>query len=314
MGYFGVNFCSRDFLGVLLEAPGIFLVFYFCPFWSSLSLEIWSTHLRDTMPRYDARYLSYKYMYSVLSIADAVFPLSLVTINTMSSSDMKRNTIHNKSCLLQQKNTFQKWNNLVQIYFICVNIINRTLNGHLAIKKIILFKCNIFKYSKRHFVSPWIHLISWSSLISITFLAHLILANQHSSRGLNLIHCFFFRITNHPIKFTWRNSSALTRIFSLNRDSISMKVKFTSGDLGEPIKHGTRIKRLLSCNNANVDVQETAMLFWYTTKSKLCVSHGSVTINNAHKETLHKLALDWKRCLRKYSVAREGDSHRKTTF
>lgn len=103
---------------------------------------------------------------------------------------------------------------------------------------------------------------------------------------------FFFRITNHPIKFTRRNSSALTRIFSLSRDSISMKVKFPSGDLGEPTEHGTRIKRLLSCNNANVDVKETAMLFWYTKKSKLCVSLGSVTINNANNETFHKLALD----------------------
>lgn len=133
-------------------------------------------------------------------------------------------------------------------------------------------------------------------------------------RGVNLIHRFFFRITNHPIKFTWRNSSALTRIFSLSRDSISMKVKFTSGDLGEPTKHGTRIKRLLSCNNAYVDVKETAMLFWYTTKSKLCVLLGSVTINNGHKETFHKLALDWKSCLHKYSVAREGNSHRNITF
>ena len=31
MGFFGDNFWSRDFLGVLLEALGIFLGFDFCP-------------------------------------------------------------------------------------------------------------------------------------------------------------------------------------------------------------------------------------------------------------------------------------------
>ena len=60
-----------------------------------------------------------------------------------------------------------------------------------------------------------------------------------------------------PIKIylTWRNSAAFTRIFSLRRDSISMKLKFASGDFGKPRKHGTSLKRSLSFNNAKVEKQ-----------------------------------------------------------
>ena len=42
MGFFWVNFWSRDFLGILLEALRIFWVFIFAPIRSSLSLEIQS--------------------------------------------------------------------------------------------------------------------------------------------------------------------------------------------------------------------------------------------------------------------------------
>lgn len=43
--------------------------------------------------------------------------------------------------------------------------------------------------------------------------------------------------TNANWDLTWRSSAAFTRIFSLRRDSISIKLKFASGDLGEPTQN-----------------------------------------------------------------------------
>ena len=89
----------------------------------------------------------------------------------------------------------------------------------------------------------------------------------------------------------------MTRIFSLSRDSISMKLRFASGDLGEPRKHGTRIKRLLSCNSANVDVKETAILIWSKATDAAYTLVLQLRLITFTKRKHNKLALEVKwRC------------------
>lgn len=56
------------------------------------------------------------------------------------------------------------------------------------------------------------------------------------------------KVIRHIWKFsstyTWRNSAELTRIFSLIRDSISIKLSFGSAERGDPKKQGMSINRL----------------------------------------------------------------------